>query len=97
MKMSKVYFIIITRTEEEYKRYLKDMKIPLGIKFDKEKNFTKNKKYCGKVYVVHRKPLNIKKDVLVNVLKSGNLVPNSIVKKWQTLEWGKEHYPELFL
>ena len=48
-------------------------------------------------YVVHRKPLNIKKDVLVNVLKSGNLVPNSIVKKWQTLEWGKEHYPELFL
>ena len=97
MKISKGYYVIITKTEEEYKLYIEDVKIPLGMKFDKEESFTKNKKYCDNIYVIHRKPLNIRKDVLVNVLKSGNLVPNTLIKEWLTLEQGKTHYPELFL
>ena len=36
MKISKGYYVIITKTEEEYKFYIEDVKIPLGMKFDKE-------------------------------------------------------------
>ena len=99
-------YVVETITTQEYKKkILRINKRRKDFEMESDKpNETLHKRnlsMCSKVFLIKRKSWNenVINGKLINVANSVNsvFIPEVVIKKYLSLESGKEKYPELFL